>query len=323
MKALVWHGDQDLRSESVEDPNPAPGATTVSVLAAGICGSDLHGYRGHPGPRVPPLILGHEAVVRRSGAETRFVVFPLAVCGRCPACERGEEQFCEHRGLLGLDRPGVFAEAVSVPADSLIEIPASLPTDRAVLTEPLAVAVSAVRLDRVAAEERVLVLGAGPIGLLYAVAARGAGAQATLVDPLRNRRGQAESLGFETFEDAADLAGCSFDVACDSVGNPATWSAAIRSVRRGGRVGIVGLGAASGEVAVGELVREGVTVRGHYAYSRADFAAAARLVGSIDLPDAWATDYPLGEGASAFADLVGEPDRVTKAILWTSAAPER
>jgi len=317
MKALVWNGGQDLRHEDVVDPAAGPGVAVVSVVAAGVCGSDLHGYRGHPGPRVPPLILGHEAVVTLPGSDERFAVFPLGLCGRCAACGRGEEQFCERRGLLGLDRPGVFAEAAAVPTDHLVALPASLPTERAVLIEPLAVGVSAVRLDRVAAGERVLVLGAGPIGLLYALAARAVGAEAVVADPLPTRRRHAEELGFATTADADDLAGDPFDVACDSVGVVATWSAAIRRVRRGGRVGVVGLGSAVGELAVGEVVRQGITLRGHYAYSRDDFLAAAQLVATIDLPTGWTTDYPLAEGAQAFADLVGEPERVTKAILWT------
>ena len=102
MRALVWKGDDVLEVDELPDPEPGEGEVVLDVEIAGICGSDLHAYRGHPGPRRPPLVLGHEAIGTVAGRGGRYAVFPLVVCGRCAACTRGEENLCENRGLLGL-----------------------------------------------------------------------------------------------------------------------------------------------------------------------------------------------------------------------------
>ena len=104
MKALVWHGDQRIRFEDVAPPSPAPGEVVLDVELAGICGSDLHGYRGHPGPRVPPLILGHEVVGTVEG--TRYTVYPVIGCGACSRCLAGEDNLCAHWRLIGMHRAG-------------------------------------------------------------------------------------------------------------------------------------------------------------------------------------------------------------------------
>jgi threonine dehydrogenase-like Zn-dependent dehydrogenase len=85
MRALVWHGGSDLRVEDLAEPAPVAGEAVLHIRRAGICGSDLHAYRGHPGPRRPPLVLGHEAVGTLDRRDGRFAVFPLSGCGVCPA----------------------------------------------------------------------------------------------------------------------------------------------------------------------------------------------------------------------------------------------
>ena len=175
MKALVWHGGQELGLEDLPEPQPGADEVVFEVELAGICGSDLHPYRGHAGPRRPPLVLGHEAVGTVAERPGRYTVFPVVACGHCRACLRGEENLCEERGLLGLDRQGVFAERVAVRADALVPVPAGLDARIAVLVEPLATSLSVLRLDAVSAGDHLLVVGGGPIGLLwvYAAAERG------------------------------------------------------------------------------------------------------------------------------------------------------
>ncbi|HET9546162.1 MAG TPA: alcohol dehydrogenase catalytic domain-containing protein, partial [Gaiellaceae bacterium] len=179
MRALVWHGGTELSLDELPEPAPGQGQVVFDVEVAGICGSDLHAYRGHPGPRVPPLVLGHEAIGSVEGRAGRFAVFPLVVCGRCAACRRGEENLCAERGLLGLDRQGVFADRVAVREDALVPVPDGVDPRVAVLVEPLAASVSVLRLDRVEEGDRVLVLGGGPIGLLGVWAALRRGAHVT------------------------------------------------------------------------------------------------------------------------------------------------
>ena len=162
MKALVWYGDRDIRYEEAPDPAPAPGEVVLDVELAGICGSDLHGYRGHPGPRVPPLVLGHEVVGSVDG--DRYTLYPLIACGTCARCLAGQDNPCASWRLVGMHRQGVFAEHVAVPRSTLVALPPGLESRRAVLAEPLACCVGALAPYELRDRE-VVVFGCGPIGL--------------------------------------------------------------------------------------------------------------------------------------------------------------
>jgi threonine dehydrogenase-like Zn-dependent dehydrogenase len=316
VRALVWHGDDRLELESLADPSAGAGEVLLEVELAGICGSDLHAYRGHPGPRRPPLVLGHEAVGTVPGRAGRFAVFPLVVCGICPACLRGEENLCERRGLLGLDRQGVFAERVPVREDALVPLPDGLDPQVAVLVEPLATSLSSLRIDGVAAGDSVLVVGGGPIGLLAVYASSARGANAVCVEPVDERRALAERLGATAvLADTADVAPAAADVAVDAVGIEPTWRAAVAGVRPGGTVALVGLGQAEGTMPTGDLVRRGVAVRGHYAYTRRDFEDALALLAAAPPPVDWLTVLALADGAEGFRRLVEDPASVTKVLL--------
>ena len=316
MRALVWHGEARLGLEELEEPVVADGQVALDVRLAGICGSDLHGYRGHPGPRRPPLVLGHEAVGTVPGRSGRFTVFPLVACGECAACERGDANLCEQRGLLGLDRPGVFAERVAVGEDQLVPIPDTLDDRAAVLAEPLATSVAALRTSAHPEADPVLVLGAGPIGLLAIFLCTARGRRAVVVEPLPARRAQARALGADVVHaDAAALEPRAFDLALDAVAVEASWTAAIDTVRSGGEVVVIGLGQDAGTLPVGQLVRRGVTVRGHYAYAREDFETALALLGDAPPELDWLTILDLQFGAEGFRRLVEEPDSTIKVVL--------
>ena len=108
MKALVWYGTREVAFEDAAEPEPGADEVVLDVELAGICGSDLHGYRGHPGPRVPPLVLGHEVVGLVEG--DAYAVYPLIGCGECEHCLAGEDNHCASWRLIGMHRQGVFAE---------------------------------------------------------------------------------------------------------------------------------------------------------------------------------------------------------------------
>ena len=198
----------------------------LDVELAGICGSDLHGYRGHPGPRVPPLVLGHEVVGRVDGEP--YAVYPLIGCGECAHCLAGEDNLCATWRLIGMHRPGVFAERVAVPRRSLVPLPDGIDPERAVLVEPLACCVGALAPHGDA--RSVAVLGCGPLGLLTVFLAARSGATVTAVDPLSERRAIAERLGAATTAD--ELEPGDFDLAVDAAGFEATWRAGLSFATR-------------------------------------------------------------------------------------------
>jgi threonine dehydrogenase-like Zn-dependent dehydrogenase len=316
MKTLTWYGGADLRYGDGPDPETAAGTVPFHVSLAGVCGSDLHPYRCHAGPRRPPLVLGHEAVGRVDGRPGRYVVFPIVACGLCPACVRGEENLCATRGLLGLDRQGVFAERVAVDPRTLLPVPDGVDDRAAVLTEPLACCISALRLAGAEPGHRVLVVGGGPIGLLTVHACAVGGIEAWAVEPVPKRRALAARLGARLVAaSAADPDIPEADFAIDAVGIEPTWQGAIAKVRMGGSVTVIGLGQAEGSVPVGDLVRRGVGLRGHYAYTRADFDAALAMLADHPPDLGWLTVLPLEDGAEAFRRLVDEPADTVKALL--------
>jgi threonine dehydrogenase-like Zn-dependent dehydrogenase len=309
VNALVRHGTRSLAYEEVPDPVAGADEVVLDVALAGICGSDLHGYRGHPGPRVPPLVLGHEVVGKVDGR--RYAVYALVGCGACARCDAGEDNLCGDWRLIGMHRPGVFAERVAVPRRSLVPLPPTLELRRAVLAEPLACCVGAVAGGGVDAGSRVVVLGCGPIGLLTVYLAARAGAEVVAVDPLEARRAIAGRLGATSFEPEPGRA----DVVVDAAGFESTWRSAIDAVRSGGTVVVVGLGAAEGVVPMATVVRRALVLRGQFAYTRDDFARALEILVDGDLDLDWLSDAPLSAGESAFAGLVDEPERAAKVLL--------
>lgn len=300
--------------EEVADPAPGADEVILDVELAGICGSDLHPYRGHPGPRVPPLILGHELVGRFDGH--RYTVYPLIGCGACDMCAAGAENLCASWVLLGMHRAGAFAEQIVVPRGSLVPLPAGIDAERAVLTEPLACCLGALHPHEVGEGTRVLVLGCGPIGLLTVFSAARSGAEVVAVDVVSHRRVQAERLGAtHTLGLGEELAPGSVDLVVDAAGFQSTWRAGIDAVRNGGAIVIVGLGQAEGPIPMALLVRRAITLRGQFGYTRDEFGAALQMLADGDLDLGWVSEASLGDGATAFANLVERPERYVKVLL--------
>jgi threonine dehydrogenase-like Zn-dependent dehydrogenase len=317
VKALVWYGDRAVSYEEVPDPEPTGEEVVLDVELAGICGSDLHGYRGHPGPRVPPLILGHEVVGSIDGE--RYTVYPLVACGECDHCQVGEDNLCASWRLIGMHRAGVFAEHVLVPPASLVPVPAGLESKRAVLAEPLACCVGALAPHEVGPETKLVVFGAGPLGLLSTYLGARAGAAVTTVDPLPERLALAEQLGAAaTVADGDSLPAAAADLVLDAAGFEGTWRAGLAAVRSGGTIVMLGLGNAEGTFPMAQLVRRAIRLQGQFAYSRGNFALAVEILAEGVLPLDWLSTVPLAEGADAFANLVDRPAEFSKVLLEPS-----
>src|SRR5262245_4192903 len=180
MKALLLSEYKKLDVVDMPTPEIGDEDVLVRVRACGVCGSDIHGYDGSTGRRIPPLVMGHEAagVIERTGrgvADFKIgdrVTFDSTVsCGKCAFCRQGQINLCDNRMVLGVScgdyrRHGAFAEYVAVPARILYALPDALPFERAALIEAVSIAVHAVSRHVPKADDAVLVVGSGMIGVL-------------------------------------------------------------------------------------------------------------------------------------------------------------
>lgn len=268
------------------------------------------------------MILGHEVVAEGEDG-CRYVVNPLTGCGDCRLCRGGTPNLCPRRGLLGLDRPGAFAELITAPSENLLPMPEEMSDELGTLVEPLATPINALGPVEDLSGAVVAVIGAGPIGLLAAYAASRRGAELITcqdIDPARleHARSFADVVGGSTeavlpaITDRTD--GLGADIVVDAVGVAPTWAAALELVRPGGVVSVVGLAQGDGELAVGEIVRGGITVRGVYAYTPGDFAAALELLRTEPPPLDWVSTVELERGPEVLATLARGEGPV-KAVL--------
>jgi threonine dehydrogenase-like Zn-dependent dehydrogenase len=200
MKALVYTQPNEVQLLERDSPTLEQGEVILKIEAVGICGSDMHAYHGHDPRRLPGLVLGHEfcGTVLESASSayavgTRVTGNPLITCGRCDYCVQGRNNLCSKRTMVGMTRPGAFAEKMSIPAASLIEMPQDMSALHAAVTEPAATALHAINLSmhalvRPVQECRTLIIGGGAIGMLSALLLSHYGCRDLLVaevNPLR------------------------------------------------------------------------------------------------------------------------------------------
>ncbi len=255
MQALLLSDYRKLELVSMDSPALGPRDVLVRVAACGICGSDVHGYDGSSGRRIPPIVMGHEAAgtVVEVGAEVdrerigdRVTFDSTISCGECEACREGQVNLCGNRRVFGVScdeyrQHGAYAEFVAVPQNILYPLPPELPFEHAALIEPVSVALHAVDLLKVRPGERAVVVGSGMIGLLVIQALRVAGCRDVIaVDIDAGRLQLARELGATHTIDskrsdaiAAVLEltnGRGAELAVEVVGNSAALSTAVRSV---------------------------------------------------------------------------------------------
>lgn len=309
MKALVFSEIGVVENKDVADVTSALGETLVIVDRVGICGSELHGI-SVPGFREPPLIMGHEIVGHTSDGR-RVAVNPLIACGECDVCKLGRTQLCRSRSIIGIHRPGGFAERVAVPTSNLHDLPLDLDLDRASLVEPVANAVHAWKIAGRPAGMRIGIIGCGPIGLACLEIAKFYGAaNTTAVDLSEDRLEAARHVGADGL--SVSLEG-EFDVIFDAVGSASTHASSVEHLIPGGTA--VWLGLMSADVGSNAMnwVRLEKSVRGSFCYSDAEFQEAIRIASSLNL--SWSTTYPFDQGSEIFTSLMNGETFPVKAIL--------
>jgi L-iditol 2-dehydrogenase len=341
MKALLLSQYRHLEIAELLTPMPGRGEILVSVSACGICGSDVHGYDGSSGHRIPPIVMGHEAAgmiaavgegVANLGEGDRVTFDSTVYCGDCTFCRRGEVNLCDRRQVLGVScseyrRPGAFAEYVIVPSRIVYRLPDNLPFVEAAMLEGVSVALHAVSLTEIAAEGVVLVVGAGMIGLLIVQALRAAGCTHIVVTDIDSSRLKlAKQMGARATVCASDsdalqqifqlAGGNGVDAAVEAVGRDETVNLAIDGVRKGGHVSLVGNIASTVTLPLQKIVTRQIRIQGACA-SAGEYPRAIELLasGAIQVKPLVTAVAPLNEGPRWFERLYAHEPNLMKVIL--------
>lgn len=341
MKALLLSDYGRLEIVEIDKPHPAEDELLIRIAACGICGSDVHGYDGSTGRRIPPIIMGHEAagIVEGVGdAISDFhpgdrVTFDSTVsCSKCLFCLRGQVNLCDRREVIGVSTPGfrrmgAFAEYVTVPARIAYHLPEGLPFAHAALIEAVSVAVHAVSLTPITLNDTVLIVGAGMIGLLTLQAAKLAGAGEVFVVDIDDRRLElARKLGAtRTFnsenrsipDDLLQLTmGRGADVALECVGTSTTVKLAIDMVCKGGAVTLVGNITPVIEVGLQSVVTRQIRLQGSCA-SSGEYPKCISLMSreAIRVEPVLSVIAPLDDGAKWFQRLYQKQPGLLKVVL--------
>jgi len=340
VKALLLSQYRQLEIADIPVPAPAPDEVLVRVAACGICGSDVHGYDGSSGRRIPPLVMGHEAagIVAETGADVNDftkgdrVTFDSTVyCGECDSCQRGDVNLCDRRQVLGVScgdyrRNGAFAEFVVVPARIVHRLPDNLSFSEAALLEAVAVALHAVSLAPTRPGGTALVVGAGTIGLLVQQALVVAGCTPVFVSDVdATRLKLSASLGATTIlGSGSDLVneilrltnGKGVDIAIEAVGINQTVTTAINATRKGGTVVLVGNVSPEVTLPLQTVVTRQIRLQGSCA-SAGEYPRAIELMsnGKINVKPLISAVAPLTDGPQWFERLYAREPNLMKVVL--------
>ena len=349
MKALLLSEPSKLDiTDDMPRPVPGPREVLIHIAACGICGSDVHGYDGSSGRRIPPLVMGHEAAgtvaeigegVRQFTVGDRVTFDSTVYCGECDYCRSGDVNLCDNRQVVGVScgdyrRHGAFAEYVVVPERIVYRLPNELGFAEAAMLEAVSVALHAVREAGIRGGEIALVIGSGMIGLLTLQAARAAGCSCVYIaDVDSSRLALARQMGADDaiHTSGAELVaqvqrltgGKGVDVVFEAVGRNQTVAGAIDSVRKGGTVVLIGNITPEVTLPLQKVVSRQIRLQGTAA-SSGEYPEAIELMrtGAIRVGPLITAVAPLEDGPRWFERLHrGEPN-LMKVVLTPDAPGE-
>ena len=341
MKAMVLSEYNKLDVVDVDTPTPAADELLIQVAACGICGSDVHGYDGSTGRRIPPIVMGHEAAgtVVAVGAKVigyapgdRVTFDSTVFCGECEFCLDGDVNLCDNRQVIGVScgeyrRAGAFAEYLVVPARVAFPLPDGFDFAQAAMLEAVSVALHGVAVSDMQGGETVLVIGAGMIGLLLLQAAKAGGAARVFVSDVDGTRlRMAEEMGAdevhlasgaeltETMLSRTERRGV--DVVLEAVGLDATIATAIDCVRKGGTVTLVGNVSPQVNLPLQKVVSRQIRLQGSCA-SAGEYPLAMHMIedGTIKVASLITAVAPLRDGPDWFARLHAREPNLMKVVL--------
>ncbi|QDY43378.1 zinc-binding alcohol dehydrogenase family protein [Candidatus Pantoea soli] len=347
MKTLVVAEPRRLVWQQRAKPTPAANEIVIKPLTAGICGTDIHAWAGNQPFFSYPRVLGHELCgevvtpgrdVQGFHAGQRVALIPYVACQQCDACLSGKTNCCEQLSVIGVHQDGGFCEFLSVPASNLLVVDAVAP-EAAALIEPFAISAHAVRRAAIVADEQVLVVGAGPIGLGVAAIAAAAGAQVVVADTSPQRREQvARQLQLATIDpldgnvDAALRAAFGGRLAAkviDATGSPAAMNGAVKHIRHGGTIVYVGLHKGDLVIPDAEFHKKETTLLGSRNATREDFDQVCALMASGQLRAEMMLNrhYDFATLADVFeAEVINNPALIKGVVHFTpqpAASPQR
>ncbi len=336
MKALVYHGPRDLRLEQVPVLMPKPGEVRLKIMATGICGSDVHGYLGITGRRLPPMIMGHEfaGTVDALGEGTgggdgieigmRATVQPVIFCGRCGYCLAGETNLCAGRRIFGvMAENGSMAEYLCVPSKQVVPMPAGMSMAHGAMAEAAAVALGAVRRAGPLSGKDVFIVGAGPIGLLILQMAKAFGAGRIFVSDLDDNRlqvalklGACKAVNPGRDDLSGEIPGGA-DVSFEAVGMAPAVAQAVALTKSGGTSVWVGNSQKIIDVDMQAIVTRKLSILGSYIYTHREFLDTVKLLsdGTINCDAIISHRYPLEKGVEVMADMAKNPGKYLKVLL--------
>ncbi|MEG1525761.1 MAG: alcohol dehydrogenase catalytic domain-containing protein [Clostridia bacterium] len=338
MKALVYHGPNDMRMEDVPTPQPAEGEVRLQIKAVGICGSDLHGYLGLTGRRTPPMMMGHEftGVVETLGEGVnnlcigeRVACYPVSFCGHCDRCLNGEEHLCPERKQYGvLSCNGALAEYLCVPAKCCFPLANSTSLEVGTIVEPLAVSYRAVAKAGALTSKHVMVVGAGTIGLLtLACIVAQRPTSLTVVDLNETRLNVALKLGATHIirSDVDDVpaqvrqitAGQGMDVTFEAVGASSAVALTISTLRAGGQAVWIGNNQPTVQINMQQVVTRELTVQGSFLYSYSEFSTVVKLLNdsALHVEPIVNRIEPFDKGCEIFSEMIHNPGTTLKCVL--------
>ncbi len=298
MRSVAIKGVKEF--EVIEAPEPIADGTSVlvDVKKSGICGSDIHYWdSGQP----VGLVMGHEfcGIVTNPGSRTdlkvgdRVTALPISPCGHCPACLTGNPQYCRetwtHASGLSLDHPGAYAPKMMIRPDMVIKVPDTITDEEVAMVEPTAVGLHAIHLADIKVGAKVLVIGAGIIGLVSAMFAKKEGASFVAVSETNEARGRkAVSIGVADewlnaldpnfMNDVITKTNGGFDVVIECCGNAPAVSSALVSARPGGTVVLAGVSLGAISIPTAVAVTSELTLKGAIAYTREEFQTCIDLI---------------------------------------------
>jgi len=341
MKALLYTKPYCLEYSDFPDPAAGDDEVLINVKACGICGSDVHGFTGKTGRRIPPLIMGHEAagIIEEVGKNVsgfekgdRVCFDSTVYCSKCQPCRMGLYNRCEKRQVLGVSTPefkrhGAFAEYVAVPWWIVSKIPENMSFVQSALLEPVSIGTHAANRAPISTNDTVVVIGAGTIGLFILQAARLRGAARVIVADINEfRLVLAKKLGADKVINPlkSDLRETIFketknrgaDVTFEAVGYAQTFRDGVSLTKTGGHLVAVGNLEKTAEFNLQELVARELTFTGSYA-SSGEFRDCIDLVasGKINVEPLISDVLPLKDGPGAFDRLLKAQENLLKIVL--------